>query len=75
MASMNEVSTIDAAKQLQDKARVIWVPVGGGVPTGLIDELANKPLGDHVVTIDSFGKMDRPRFLNKVSTDACPVVG
>jgi len=72
---MNEVSTTDAAKKLQEKARVIWVPVGGGAPTGLISQLASKPIADHVVKISSFEKMTRPRFLNKIITDACPVVG
>lgn len=72
---MNEVSTIDAAKKLQEKARVIWVPVGGGAPTGLINEVASKPITDHVVKIGSFWSMVDPEFLNKVITDACPVVG
>lgn len=72
---MNQVSTKDAAKQLQEKARVIWVPVGGGAPTGLIQEVASKPLTDHVVEISSFYDMDKPEFLNKVITDACPIVG
>ena len=34
---LNEVSTTDAAKKLQVKARVIWVQVGGSAPTGLIN--------------------------------------
>lgn len=72
---MNEVSTIDAAKQLQEKARVIWVPVGGGAPTGLINEVASKPTTDHIVEINSFWAMDQPHFLNKVISDACPIVG
>merc|ERR1719343_1047457 len=72
---MNTVSTADAAKQLQAKARVIWVPVGGSAPTELIHELANKPASDHVVEISTFQQMDQPAFLNKVITDACPIVG
>jgi len=72
---MNQVSTADAAKQLQSKARVIWVPVGGGAPIDLIQELASKPFSDHIVQIDTFEKMDQPAFLNKVITDACPIVG
>jgi len=72
---MNEVSTIDAAKSLQAKARVIWVPVGGGAPAGLISQVASKPHSDNIVKISRFGQMAKPKFLNKILADACPVLG
>lgn len=72
---MNQQSTIDAARQLQEKARVIWVPVGGGAPKSMIQQVASQPHTDHVVEISEFYYMSRPEFLNKVITDACPVVG
>lgn len=72
---MNEFSTKDAASKLKEKARAIWVPVGGGAPTGLIQEVASKPLSEHIVEISSFWDMDKPEFLNKIITDACPIVG
>jgi len=71
---MNEVSTKDAARQLQEKARCIWVPVGNGAPTGLIDEVASKPLDENVVEISSIWLMTQPVFLNKIISDACPMV-
>jgi len=72
---MNQVSTIDAAKKLQEKAQVIWVPVGGGAPTDLIDQVASKPLADHVVEIADFSQMAWNRFINMIITDSCPIVG
>jgi len=72
---MNQGSTIDAARQLQEKARVIWVPVGGAAPEMLIQQVASKPFSDHIVKISSFSQMSSDEFLNKIISDACPVVG
>jgi len=72
---MNQVSTKDAAEQLQEKARMIWVPVGGDAPEELIQEVASKPLKDHIISIASFQQMDKPEFLNKILSSACPIVG
>jgi len=72
---MNQVSTIAAAKKLQEKARVIWVPVGGGAPTGMISEVASKPVSDHVVEISDFSQVTWKKNLNAIITDACPIVG
>jgi len=72
---MNSVSTKDAAKQLQEKARMVWVPVGGGAPAELIQEVASKPLKEHIIRIATFQQMDRVEFLNKILSTTCPVVG
>jgi len=71
---MNQGATISAARNLQEKARVIWVPVGAGAPMELIEQVASKPYEDHIVSISSFELMSSPFFLNKVITDACPIV-
>merc|ERR1719188_1125337 len=36
-------NTRAAAKKVQEKAKLIWVPVGDGAPRKLIKELASKP--------------------------------
>jgi len=71
---MNQVSTKDAAKQLQEKARLIWVPVGSGAPQGLIEEVASKPKAENIVPIATFWQMTEAVFLNKILSDACPMV-
>jgi len=72
---MNQGSTIDAARQLQEKARVIWVPVGGAAPETLIQQVASKPFSDHIVKISSFSQMSSDEFLNRIISYACPVGG
>lgn len=72
---MNQVSTKDAARQLQEKARMVWVPVGGGAPAELIQEVASKPIKDHIISIATFQQMDQPEFLNKILSTTCPIVG
>jgi len=71
---LSQRNTRAAAKKLQEKAKLIWVPVGSGAPRELIESLASKPQGDHVISVDQFKKLDQPQTLNKIITTACPVV-
>jgi len=72
---MNGVATKDAAKQLQEKARLVFVPVGGDAPEELIQEVASKPYKDHIISISSFFQMTSPVFLNKIISSSCPISG
>lgn len=71
---MSMHNTYVAAMKLQEKARVIWVPVGSNAPIGLIQEMASQPIQDHVIQVPSFDALDDPATLNKIITDTCPVV-
>lgn len=71
---MNQISTTDAARELQKKARCIWVPVGSGAPEGLISSVASKPQKENIVKIANFWQMTQPVFLNEIISDACPMV-
>jgi hypothetical protein len=66
--------TVAAANALKADARVIWVPVGPGAPLDLIDDLASLPKHENIIQMDSFDKLGWPYFVNKVISQACPVL-
>merc|ERR1719188_2318578 len=68
-------NTRAAAKRLQEKAKLIWVPVGNSAPRELIESLASKPRKDHVIDVAEFDQLDQPGTLNNIISTACPVVG
>lgn len=72
---LSKRKTKKAAKELQEKSKVVWVPVGDGVPIDLIESMASLPVEDHVIKIDTFGQMSDPKEINKIMKSACPHVG
>jgi len=71
---LSQANTEAAAKKLQEKAKVIWVPVGGSAPRKLIRKMASKPRKDHVISLRQFKQLSKPWALNKLVTATCPVV-
>merc|ERR1719464_49197 len=75
---LSHFQTRSAAEKLQEKAQVIWVPIGPNAPIDLIHELASKPEGDHVIQVpDITALMYSEGFndlINRVVTTACPEV-
>lgn len=79
-APMSAYNTKAAAKALQEKAQVIWVPIGKNAPFELIAAMASKPQSDHVIPVPagftSF-KGNETAFnmvTNKIVTSLCPIV-
>jgi len=71
---MSQSNMKSAAKRLQEKAKVIWVPVGWGAPVDLIEEIAAKPLKDHMIDVWSFEMLGHPKTINDIISSTCPVV-
>merc|ERR1712066_309243 len=67
-------ATKAAAKKLQERAKLVWIPVGNSAPRDLIEELASAPQKDHVIDVAEFDQLDQPDTLNKIISTACPVV-
>jgi len=67
-------ATEEAAKKLQNTARVMWVPIGPGAPVDLINEMASKPVEDHVVRVPNFDNVADDWVANRVLAGACPKV-
>lgn len=67
-------NTKAAAEKLQEKAKLVWVPVGNSAPRELIEEMASAPQKDHVIDVMDFQQMDQPGTLNSIISTACPVV-
>lgn len=72
---MSQKNTKEAAKKLQKKAKVVWVPVGRYAPRRLIKKMAQKPWQDHVISVEAFSDLQMPETLNRIITSTCPVVG
>jgi hypothetical protein len=69
---LSQTRTRQAATQLMQKARVVWLPVGRGAPTQLIQELASKPKSENIIRMESFSKLGWPYFVNKLIAQVCP---
>jgi len=67
-------ATKEAALKLQNKARVMWVPIGPGAPVDLINEMASKPVEDHVIRVADFNNVADDWVANKILAGACPKV-
>jgi len=76
---MSQYNTRQAAMRLQQKAKVIWVPVGKSAPFELVEELASKPEGDHVIAVrGGFTSLQAAHtfddLVNKIISSTCPLV-
>merc|ERR1719291_1002058 len=61
-----EKKTIEAANELQEDARVVWIPVGSNAPIELIEKLASKPKEEHIITMDYFDSLAYVDKFNEV---------
>merc|ERR1712087_733999 len=77
-APMSPHMTEQAAKQLGNVAKILWVPIGESAPRELIKEWASKPESDHVISVDNFMAIgNKPAFnnlVNEIITTTCPQV-
>jgi len=71
---MSQKKTREAARRLQKKASIVWVPVGSSAPLKMIKELASKPEEEHILHVQSFRDLDDADVLNSLISDTCPSV-
>lgn len=71
---LSNYNTLNAARKLQEKAEVIWVPIGRDAPLKMVKEMASKPKNDHVISITTFWKLGNEwnYWLNRIITTTCP---
>jgi len=77
---MSAYNTKAAVKALQEKAQVIWVPIGKSAPFDLVNAMASKPVSDHVIPVQggfTTFKGNETAFnyvTNRILTSLCPIV-
>jgi len=71
---MSQRNTRAAALRLQEKAKVVWVPIGESAPRELVESLASAPQKDHVVQIRDFQSLLAPWAVNQLVSITCPRV-
>jgi len=80
---MSPYNTKQANKALQEKAQVIFVPIGKSAPFELVEAIAAKPTGDHVVPVpEGFTSLapngtnttNMDNLINEIITTVCPEV-
>jgi len=71
---LSQERTKTAAGKLMEKARVIWVPVGGSAPLAMIEELASLPKNENIIELSAFYKLGWKYFVNKVIAQSCPTI-
>jgi len=69
---MDEYSTALAAYNLRDKARLMFVPVGGGAPRQGINQWASSPIHNNVIDVEDFETLGSPNTIDKIILDMCP---
>lgn len=70
----SERMTLEAATELQKKARVIWVPVGPSAPLDMVRKLASEPVDDHVIPVPIWDDFMTEATVNKIISSSCPQV-
>jgi len=75
---ISQDKTKEAAKRLQEHAKVFWVPIGIDAPLDLVEELASKPKKEHIIPVPDywqlFFKEGFNKFVNDVILSVCPQV-
>lgn len=69
---MSPRKTIDAARSLREKARLVVVPVGKRVPMKLMKSLASRPIADNVLSLGEFDMLGKAETISKMVADICP---
>lgn len=73
-APMNRRKTFQAAESLRNKARLVWVPITSYAPLSDIKEWASRPVADNVAAMSDFPALNEPANINRIISDACPIV-
>mmetsp|Transcript_10556 Transcript_10556/g.32904 ORF Transcript_10556/g.32904 Transcript_10556/m.32904 type:complete len:974 (-) Transcript_10556:49-2970(-) len=71
---MNPRKTGQAALELREKARLIWVPVTRYAPLREIESWASRPVADNVLVLNHFADLAKVETVNRIIADACPIV-
>jgi len=66
--------TLMAARRLQTKAKLVWIPIGRRAPVRLINRMAASPKRDHVVRFYDFRMMTDKALINRLIGSTCPAV-
>jgi len=72
--AMNPRKTLQAARELRTKARLMWVPVTRHASLANIKTWASKPIADNVLVVHEFGSLYKPSNINQIIAAACPQV-
>lgn len=70
--TMDPRRTMETARVLRNKARLIWVPASRHAPLEEIKKLASRPLADNVVALPCYKELSKPETVNRVLAAACP---
>merc|ERR1712228_768282 len=54
---ISQDKTKEAAKRLQEHAKVMWVPIGIDAPLDLVTELASKPKKEHIIPVPDYWQL------------------
>jgi len=71
---MSQRNTKSASQKLQEKAKVVWIPVGNSAPIELIMELASLPKKENVIQISNFEQLEQDGTINDIVSTSCPVL-
>merc|ERR1719502_444227 len=66
--------TFEAARDLREKARVMWVPVGPNCPIEDMESWASEPVHDNMIELTDFAALEDPESISAIIADACPQV-
>jgi len=76
---ISAMQTIDAAKKLENVAKVIWVAIGADAPMEMIESVAQLPKHEHIVHVNSFYELRETEafnsVINEIVTKVCPEAG
>lgn len=73
-APMSQTMAVDAARNLREKARLLFVTIGGEVSLDLINELVSTPVADNVLHATNFATLVKPETVDDVVASVCPAV-
>jgi len=66
--------TFQASRDLRDKARLMWVPVGPNCPMEDMEGWASLPVHDNMIELTDFAALEDPESISAIISDACPQV-
>jgi len=72
--SMVEEATKQAAKRLQDKSRVIFMPLGTNPPLDFLNDVVSMPKRDHILKVANTDQLTSATEMNNLIAAVCPVL-
>jgi len=69
-----EETTRDAAKRLQSKSRLLFVPVGSDPPMEFLNTVVTMPHKDHIISVPSVEDLTSTINVNNVISSVCPTL-